>query len=96
MDLSSCGTLKNIFYGEKIADFWATERKDCKELGDKALKKILPTIYRSKQAFSSKYFMKNKYRCPLDMRSDFRVKMSSLEPNFSEIIDSKVRFNSSH
>uniref|UniRef100_A0A6P7G8S1 Zinc finger BED domain-containing protein 5-like n=1 Tax=Diabrotica virgifera virgifera TaxID=50390 RepID=A0A6P7G8S1_DIAVI len=48
VDLSSCGTMKDIFNGEKIADFWATARKDSKELADKAMKKILPfaTTYR--------------------------------------------------
>ncbi|KAL1460272.1 hypothetical protein WDU94_012193 [Cyamophila willieti] len=98
VDLSSCGTMKDIFNGEKIADFWATARKDYKELGDKAMKKILPfaTTYRCEQAFSSMCFMKNKYRNRLDMQSDFRVKVSSLEPNITEIMDSKVKFNLSH
>lgn len=98
VELSSCGTMKNIFNGEKIADFWATARKDYKKLGDKAIKKILPfaTTYRCEQAFSSMCFMKNKYRNRLDMRSDFRVKVSSLEPNISEIMELKTRFNSSH
>lgn len=98
VDLSSCGTMKNIFNAEKIADFWATARKDYKELGDKAMKNILPfaTTYLCEQAFSSMCFMKNKYRNRLDMRSDFRVKVSRLEPNISEILNSKHRFNSSH
>lgn len=98
VDLSSCGTMKTVFNVEKITDFWAIARKDYKELGDKAMKKILPftTTYRCEQAFSSMCFMKNKYRNRLDVRSDFRVKVSSLEPNISEIMDSKVKFNSSH
>lgn len=98
VDLSSCGTLKDLYNGDKIADFWATARKDYRELGDKAMKKILPfsTTYRCEQAFSSMCFMKNKYRNRLDMKSDFRVKVSSLEPNISEIMDSKIRFNKSH
>uniref|UniRef100_A0A6P7GET2 Zinc finger BED domain-containing protein 5-like n=1 Tax=Diabrotica virgifera virgifera TaxID=50390 RepID=A0A6P7GET2_DIAVI len=95
VDLSSCSTMKDIFNGEKIADFWATARKDYKELGDKAMKKILPfaRAYRCEQAFSSMCSMKNKYRNRLDMRSDFRVKVSSLEPNIREIMESKVKLN---
>ncbi|XP_072399223.1 zinc finger BED domain-containing protein 5-like [Diabrotica undecimpunctata] len=98
VDLSSCGTMKDIFNGEKIADVWATTRKDYKELGHKAMKKILPfaTTYRCQQAFYSICFMKNKYRNRLDMRSDFRVKVLSLEPNITKIMDSKVKFNVSH
>ncbi|XP_072381911.1 zinc finger BED domain-containing protein 5-like [Diabrotica undecimpunctata] len=90
--------MKDIFNGEKIADFWATARKDYKELRDKAMKKILPfaTTYRCEQAFSSTCFMKYKYRNRLDRRSDFRVKVSSLEPNITEIMDSKVKFNVYH
>ncbi|KAK9744360.1 hypothetical protein QE152_g7841 [Popillia japonica] len=98
VDLSSCDAIKNNFNDEQIADFWATARKDYKELGDKAMKKILPfaTTYRCEQTFSSTCFMRNKYRNRLDMPSNFRVKVSSLEPNISEIMESKVRFNSSH
>ncbi|XP_050518904.1 zinc finger BED domain-containing protein 5-like [Diabrotica virgifera virgifera] len=47
LDSSSC-TMKDIFNGEKIEDFWATACKDYKKHGDKAMKKILPlaTTYR--------------------------------------------------
>ncbi|KAK9701124.1 hypothetical protein QE152_g30803 [Popillia japonica] len=64
VDLSNCGAIKNNFNGEQIADFRAAARKEYKELGDKAMKKILPfaTTYRCEQAFSSTCFMKNKYK----------------------------------
>lgn len=92
--------MKTAFTDGKIADFWSKASKDYTDLGKKALKYLLSfaTTHRCEQAFSAMCVMKNKYRNRLDIRSDFRVKVSesSIQPNISDIMDTKERFNSSH
>src|SRR5690606_37712538 len=80
VDLSNCGAMKSAFDVERIADFWLVARKVYPKLGEKALKHLLPfiTTYKCEQAISTMCFLKNKHRNRLDMRFDFRVKVSSI------------------
>lgn len=98
VDLTSNGTMKNVFDDTKLIEFWLMAHEYHHDLSSKALKTLLPfvTTYRCEQAFSTMCFMKNKYRNRLDMQYDFRVKVSSIQPNISELIKSKKRFNLSH
>ncbi|KAK9876198.1 hypothetical protein WA026_011320 [Henosepilachna vigintioctopunctata] len=84
--LSSCATMENISVVNKK---WIPGHQHPRNTRN-------VEINMCEQVFSSMCFSKSKYRNRLDMRPDFRVKVSSLEPSISEIMDSKVKLNSSH
>ena len=72
-------------------NFWADISREYERLSGKALKFPLPFINTEliERAFCSNTFIKNKYRSKLNAVPDFRLYLTSDEPDFEKLCASK-------
>lgn len=90
-DISSDGDLKHIFKELELSNFWLRVRNEYSELSDAALKLLMPfaSSYMCEYGFSQYIYLKSKYRNRLNVEPQLRLKLSSIEPKITTLINKK-------
>lgn len=90
-ELSSDISLKNYFDDHILEDFWLHIRAEYPVLAEKAIIYLLPfcTTYLCERAFSMLLYLKNRYRNRLDVESELRLNISSIEPKIEMLVTKK-------
>jgi hypothetical protein len=79
---------KDVFSRSPLSTFWCTMRHGYPNLAKIALKKLLPypSTYLCESSFSTMTAMKTKSRNRLELEHDFRVCVSTTEPEISKLV----------
>lgn len=83
VDIVFDGTLKMTFREKSLPDYWVQIQHWHSELADTALKRLMPfpTTYNCDIGFSSLVGLKVRQCNRINVESDLRIKLSSLEPD---------------
>ncbi|XP_028314934.1 zinc finger BED domain-containing protein 5 [Gouania willdenowi] len=87
VELSCDSSLKLIFAETHLASFWMRIYAEYPELANKALRLLMPftTTYLCETGFSALVGLKTKYRNRLDVGSDLRLKLTSIQPDIGTL-----------
>lgn len=90
IDISCNSRLKSCFTEQSLVDFWAG-LKDIYRVSEVALKYLLPfcTTYLCESGFSAMTNLKTKHRHRLQLEDDLRLKLTKMQPDFSELCKEK-------
>ncbi|CAB4023565.1 SCAN domain-containing 3-like [Paramuricea clavata] len=79
---------KDVFSRSPLSTFWCIMRHDYPNLAKIALKKLLPypSTYLCESSFSTMTAMKTKSRNRLELEHDFRVCVSTTQPEISKLV----------
>ncbi|GLD52949.1 zinc finger BED domain-containing protein 5-like protein [Lates japonicus] len=88
VDIVSDGTLKTTFREKSLPDYWVQIQPWHSELADTALKRLMPfpTTYNCDIGFSSLVGLKVRQCNRINVESDLRIKLSSLEPDIVSLM----------
>lgn len=91
IDLSCDSALKLTFSQKSLTDFWIHTLSEYPDLSDKALRFLMPfpTTYLCEAGFSALVALKTKYRNKLNVESDLRLQLSSLQPDIQRLVNAK-------
>ena len=84
-------TFKKVFKTEPLINFWLQCHKEYPSVSEKAIQCLIPfvTTYMCETACSTLVYIKNKYQNKLDVKSNLRIKLTSLSPNLKLLCDEK-------
>ncbi|KAK7901480.1 hypothetical protein WMY93_018249 [Mugilogobius chulae] len=87
VELSCDSSLKLIFTQMHLVHFWMHVYAEYMDLGSKALRFLMPftTTYLCETGFSSLVALKTKYRNRLDVGSDLRLKLTTIQPDIGTL-----------
>lgn len=91
IDISSDSSLRMKFSSFSLLEFWSSIKDEYSEISNKALRVLLPfaTSYLCEAGFSAVAVLKSKYRSKLNIEKEMRVAVTTLLPNFEEILNKK-------
>ncbi|CAL9694137.1 unnamed protein product [Knipowitschia caucasica] len=97
VELSCDSSLKLEFTQTHLVRFWIRVFKEYPHLADKAIRFLMPfsTTYLCETGFSSLVALKTKYRNRLDVTSDLRLKLTTIQPNIGALA-SAMQHHPSH
>ncbi|CAL9700336.1 unnamed protein product [Knipowitschia caucasica] len=97
VELSCDSSLKLEFTQTHLVRFWILVFKEYPHLADKAIRFLMPfsTTYLCETGFSSLVALKTKYRNRLDVTSDLRLKLTTIQPNIGALA-SAMQHHPSH
>jgi len=91
IDISSDSSLRMKFSSFSLLGFWSSIKDEYSEISNKALHVLLPfaTSYLCEAGFSAVAVLKSKYRSKLNIEKEMRVAVTTLLPNFEELLNKK-------
>ncbi|XP_060865035.1 zinc finger BED domain-containing protein 5-like [Metopolophium dirhodum] len=91
IDISSDSSLRMKFSSFSLLEFWSSIKDEYSEISNKALRVLLPfaTSYLCEAGFSAVAVLKSKYRSKLNIEKEMRVAVTTLLPNFEELLNRK-------
>lgn len=91
IDISSDSSLRMKFSSFSLLGFWNSIKDEYPEISNKALRVLLPfaTSYLCEAGFSAVAVLKSKYRSRLNIEKEMRVAVTTLLPNFEELLNGK-------
>ena len=98
VEITSDGTLKATFREKYLTDFWVHVQLEHPELAGSALKLLMPfpTTYNCEAGFSTIVGLKTKQRNQINVESNMRLKLFSLEPDITRLMSQQKQCHSSH
>jgi len=91
IDISCDRNLMDEFKNTSIINFWIKQKKDFKDISEKAIKFLIPfcSTYMCETGFSAMLYLKNKYRSKLDLEPNLRLKLTKIEPDIKKLVSGK-------
>ncbi|KAL4132622.1 hypothetical protein QTP88_009744 [Uroleucon formosanum] len=91
IDIPSDSSLRMKFSSFSLLGFWNSIKDEYPEISNKALRALLPfaTSYLCEAGFSAVAVLKSKYRSRLNIEKEMRVAVTTLLPNFEELLNGK-------
>ena len=94
VEWSSDGSLRALFSGMNLTEFWLHVRNEFATLSNIAIKHLLPFL--CEVAFSTLVGLKTVKRNRLNVEADLRLKVSNTEPNIRLLVREHGKHHASH